>query len=72
MTHDRYMRRTFSLAKSMLGHTAPNPAVGAVIVNENGIVSTGGFIGGRAPCTQKPMPLKRPGIGQKAVRYTLI
>src|SRR4030042_6192517 len=36
-----YMERALSLAKLALGHTSPNPAVGAVIVKEGVIVGEG-------------------------------
>jgi diaminohydroxyphosphoribosylaminopyrimidine deaminase/5-amino-6-(5-phosphoribosylamino)uracil reductase len=40
MTMD-YMERALSLAKLALGHTSPNPAVGAVIVKQGVIVGEG-------------------------------
>lgn len=40
-TFDDPMARAISLAWSALGSTSPNPAVGAVIVNETGVVGEG-------------------------------
>lgn len=36
-----YMRKALELAKSALGYTSPNPAVGCVIVKDGEIVGTG-------------------------------
>lgn len=38
---ERYMRRALELARRAEGRTAPNPAVGAVIVRDGGIVGEG-------------------------------
>src|SRR6478672_8459964 len=38
---DRYMRLALRLAKKGLGRTSPNPAVGAVLVGGDKILSTG-------------------------------
>lgn len=38
---ERYMRRALELARTALGRTAPNPAVGAVIVRDGVIVGEG-------------------------------
>ena len=38
---DQYMARAIALARSALGSTSPNPAVGAVIVNETGVIGEG-------------------------------
>ena len=38
MRNNDYMQRALSLAKLALGHSAPNPAVGAVIVKDDVIV----------------------------------
>ena len=35
------MRKALELAKSALGYTSPNPAVGCVIVKDGEIVGTG-------------------------------
>ncbi len=40
-THLQYMKRALTLAKAVKGSTSPNPAVGAVIVKDNHIVSEG-------------------------------
>lgn len=39
--HDRYMQRCIELARLGLGHVAPNPMVGAIIVHENKIIGEG-------------------------------
>ncbi len=40
-THNFYMRRALDLAQQAVGHTSPNPAVGAVIVKDGAIVAEG-------------------------------
>lgn len=39
--HELYMRRALELAKLAIGHTSPNPAVGAIIVNNGQIIGEG-------------------------------
>lgn len=39
--HDVYLKETLSLAKSRRGFCAPNPAVGAIVVKNNQIISKG-------------------------------
>ncbi len=41
MSHERFMRTALALARRGLGHTSPNPAVGAVVVRNGRIVSRG-------------------------------
>ncbi|MGZ3807899.1 MAG: bifunctional diaminohydroxyphosphoribosylaminopyrimidine deaminase/5-amino-6-(5-phosphoribosylamino)uracil reductase RibD, partial [Bacteriovorax sp.] len=41
MNHEHYMRMAFDLARLGLGHTSPNPLVGAVLVKGNKIIGTG-------------------------------
>lgn len=41
MEIEKYMHRCLQLAKNGLGHVAPNPLVGAVIVSENRIIGEG-------------------------------
>lgn len=41
MDHKEYMRRAIELAKCGLGHTNPNPLVGAVIVKDGRIIGEG-------------------------------
>jgi len=41
MNKEFYMKRALKLAKKGLGHTSPNPIVGAVIVKEGKIVGEG-------------------------------
>ena len=36
-----YMKKALELAKTALGYTTPNPAVGCVIVKDGEIVGTG-------------------------------
>ena len=40
-TDEKFMLRCIQIAKNGLGTTAPNPMVGAVIVNENRIIGEG-------------------------------
>lgn len=40
-TDERYMNLCFEIAKSGAGFTSPNPLVGAVIVKDNKVISTG-------------------------------
>lgn len=54
---DRFMRLAFNLGRRGLGNTWPNPAVGAVIVNDGAIVGRG--------CTQ---PGGRPHAETEALR----
>jgi len=37
--HEYYMRRAINLARKGLGHTSPNPMVGAVIVKDGSVIS---------------------------------
>src|SRR5712692_3698576 len=46
---DHYMREALRLAHTMLGRTAPNPAVGCVIVRERRIVGVGATAAGGRP-----------------------
>lgn len=39
--HDEYMREALSLARLALGRTAPNPAVGAIVVRDGSVVGRG-------------------------------
>src|SRR5437762_5734154 len=39
--HEEFMRAALNEAKKALGHTSPNPAVGAVLVIANRIVAKG-------------------------------
>jgi diaminohydroxyphosphoribosylaminopyrimidine deaminase / 5-amino-6-(5-phosphoribosylamino)uracil reductase len=39
--HEKYMQRCFQLAASGLGHAAPNPLVGCVIVHNNKVIGEG-------------------------------
>ena len=41
MTHEHFMQRCFQLAQNGLGHVAPNPLVGAVIVHKGRIIGEG-------------------------------
>ena len=41
MVHEKYMQRCFELAQMGAGHTAPNPMVGAVLVNQDTIIGEG-------------------------------
>ena len=41
MNHEIYMKMAFNLALKGLGHTSPNPLVGAVIVRDNNILGVG-------------------------------
>ena len=41
MTHAHYMSLALSLAAKGIGHTAPNPLVGAVVVKDGKVVGTG-------------------------------
>ncbi|MBI1911195.1 MAG: bifunctional diaminohydroxyphosphoribosylaminopyrimidine deaminase/5-amino-6-(5-phosphoribosylamino)uracil reductase RibD [Deltaproteobacteria bacterium] len=41
MPHERFMRAAIKLAKKGVGRTSPNPAVGAVIVKDNKVISEG-------------------------------
>ena len=41
MNHEIYMRMTFDLALQGLGHTSPNPLVGAIVVKEGKILGIG-------------------------------
>lgn len=41
MEEEKYMRRCIQLAKNGLGHVAPNPMVGAVIVHNGKIIGEG-------------------------------
>ena len=41
MNHEIYMKMAFDLALKGLGHTSPNPLVGAVIVRDNKILGVG-------------------------------
>lgn len=41
MLHESYMRRAIELAKNGLGHTDPNPLVGAVLVKDGRIIGEG-------------------------------
>ncbi len=41
MTDQFYLNQTFKLAKKALGHTNPNPMVGAIIVKNDKIISNG-------------------------------
>ena len=39
--HDDFMKRALALARQGQGYTSPNPAVGAVVVNDGRIVGEG-------------------------------
>ncbi len=41
MSHEIYMEMSLDLARMGLGHVAPNPLVGCVIVHNNEIISKG-------------------------------
>ena len=41
MNDEYYMRRALELAKLGMGHTSPNPMVGAVIVKDGRIIGEG-------------------------------
>lgn len=41
MNHEFYMQKAFDLARKGLGHTSPNPLVGAVVVKNNTIIGMG-------------------------------
>ena len=41
MTHEDYMKRALALAEKGMGHTNPNPMVGAVIVKDGRIIGEG-------------------------------
>ena len=41
MNHEYYMNMAFDLARLGMGHTSPNPMVGAVLVREQKIIGTG-------------------------------
>ena len=41
MNDEYYMRRALELAKPGMGHTSPNPMVGAVIVKDGRIIGEG-------------------------------
>src|SRR5688572_8408245 len=41
MDHEKYMQICLELAASGLGYTAPNPLVGAVIVNQDRVIGKG-------------------------------
>ncbi len=49
MTHSRYMRHAIGLGIAQLGRTAPNPAVGCVIVKDARIIGTGATARGGRP-----------------------
>lgn len=41
MNHEFYMRKAFELALKGMGHTSPNPLVGAVVVKDDKVIGTG-------------------------------
>ena len=45
-----FMTRALELARAQLGHTAPNPSVGCVLVMDNAIIGEGATGAGGRPC----------------------
>lgn len=41
VSHERFMRAALEAARPWIGHTSPNPAVGAVVVRRGTIIATG-------------------------------
>ncbi len=59
-----YMERALCLAKLALGHSSPNPAVGAVIVN-NGLIVGEGYTQPPGSAHAEVMALRQAGEGAK-------
>ena len=70
MPAEYYMRECFELAKSALGGTSPNPAVGAVVVDKNGLVVGKGYHHKASLEHAEVLALKQ--AGKKAEGGTLI
>ena len=61
-TDRRFMRRALALARRGLGRTAPNPAVGAVIVKDGAVLATG-YHRGAGKAHAEIEALRRAGAG---------
>ena len=51
---ERFMSRALELARAQLGHTAPNPSVGCVLVADGVIVGEGATGDGGRPHAEAP------------------
>ena len=67
-TDEDYMRQALALGRFGLGNTAPNPAVGCVLVKDERIIG-GGFTKNRVARMPRPWRSMKPVRTRKARRF---
>ena len=72
MNHFHYMRHAISLAKAQLGRTAPNPAVGCVIVSGGRIVGAAATARGGRPHAETQALAKAGAAAKGADAYVTL
>jgi diaminohydroxyphosphoribosylaminopyrimidine deaminase/5-amino-6-(5-phosphoribosylamino)uracil reductase len=68
----RFMGLALAMARSQLGRTAPNPAVGCVLVKDGRIVATGATADGGRPHAERAALDKAAGLSRGCTAYVTL